>query len=340
MGSQDALSIITNTGGGFYPGDGIGIPASFTAPAAGTYYFELRVSAQAYMTKYLVGDFEYAQIQTPSYLFTSTDFFQVAGSNTNSQQTYYVSCTVPLTLGQQVTFNFLGPSAFSGPPGPAFTILGTYDWPTGGGPLNYVTTVSGFLVTAISAPSPAGTVCFAAYQAADYRVPHVPLTPPIAVSPYIMGSGSILGVTENEGAAFYPGDGAGTGALFTAPVNGNYFFNFTAQINHGHVNGQDQDIFPGSFYIQIVSPTLVYSVTDSTFASGAPGPYDYQTFVISVTIPLTASQQVFFRILGRGSGTVASGWDYIVNGPYVLGSGYAPYGAQLNYSTLITGYLI
>ncbi len=334
MGTLSVLSIITNTGGGFYPGDGAGTPASFTAPAAGTYYFEFRIQvagATSPSITYLHGNTNYARIQTPSYLFSSTDLFQATGPNTSTDEVYYTSCTVPLTLGQQVTFDFLGPSSGSGGGATAFIVQGSYVFPMGG-PLNYVTTISGFLVTAISAPSPAGTVGFSAYQNTDILVPSGPTMPTGFVS-YQLGTQAALITSFNEGAAFYPGDGAGSPAVFTAPVAGNYFFDLTI-----YVTSIPSSTYPGanplqSGYAQIITPAQNFAFQNLSFRSATV--LDSAMINVTAFVHLDVNDQVLFATYNNAN-TNPNSPSYRVNGLI-----RSPASAFTNdVATQVSGYLV
>src|SRR5690606_11788961 len=79
----------------------------------------------------------------------------------------------------------------------------------------------------------AGLICFYAYQGSHYGVPN----PGALITPvvYQLGYGVALTVNVNEGSAFYPGDGSGSPATFTAPSKGIYKLEFATVLSGGQL---------------------------------------------------------------------------------------------------------
>ena len=96
LGSELALTILTDVSGAFFEGDGVGTPASFTAPVSGTYYFKMQV---AVLTTGQATRQPVVTIITPQGNFE----FNAAINQTSWSETA-VSCTVPLNMGDVVTF--------------------------------------------------------------------------------------------------------------------------------------------------------------------------------------------------------------------------------------------
>jgi hypothetical protein len=166
--------------------------------------------------------------------------------------------------------------------------------------------------------SGAGTICFYAYQGSNYGVPTVPF----GFSSYTFGTAVALTTTVNEGSAFYPGDGAGTPASFTAPVKGVYYIAFEGQFGNG-TSGGGSVIQNG--VIQIITPDLVYAgctgqpsgqVANSAgfwYGPGNPSPRGVRVFV-STLVELDLGAVVTFASV-LTSGNSAVGTQYTINGP-------------------------
>jgi|SRR5271165_4312872 len=167
---------------------------------------------------------------------------------------------------------------------------------------------------------PAGTVCFAAYQPSDLFIVPNQDSHAFPIWPYVFGTLAPMTITENEGAAFYPGDGTGTAAVFTAPVNGNYFFSVTVAISGGRSLGGAALRLQGFInYARIITPTMVYGDTD--FASINVGAtIDNATYSVDAVVPLTAGQQVTFdvAVLNAAANTTSPGYLFRLYGPITV----------------------
>jgi hypothetical protein len=187
---------------------------------------------------------------------------------------------------------------------------------------------------------PAGTVCFAAYQPSDlFIVPNQDSTMyPFWI--YNLGTLAALTVTENEGAAFYPGDGTGTAAVFTAPVNGNYYFSVTFAVGRGaSISGVPLGLQGFTNYAVIFTPTLQYASTDlQSDTIGAS--IRNAIYTTDATVPLTAGQQVTFGVyvLNYAANTTPPGYLFRLYGPIVTAS-TPPFTTPM-YVTKVEGYLI
>ena len=74
-----------------------------------------------------------------------------------------------------------------------------------------------------SASSPTSSESFMAYQPSNYVIS--------AGSTYSLGAITVLTESFDTGSNFYPGDGAGSDAYYTAPVDGIYYFMINLQFN-------------------------------------------------------------------------------------------------------------
>jgi hypothetical protein len=319
MGSGVAMTTVLNGGGGFYPGDGAGTPASFTAPISGKYFFSFTPSMGQGFSAGVPNIIQdcYAVIITPTTNYvgysgrptasTVVASFLIASPTSNT--------TVQLTQGDVVTFQTLGPTLTNTAMGNyCYTVVGAKPanvFPTG--VANYFpTSIEGFLLEAVET---AGTVSFSAYNPTDTTVS--------AGVIYSYGSLTALTVESNVGSAFFPGDGLGTPASFTAPVNGYYAFNMISEIQ---ALGGGQ---PSTLVASIVAPGNTYSRKHFDSQTGA-GPAVSASVSVSALVTLNASDVVTFTV----SDAVAPG-GYRVRGPLA----YSP-SATLAVNNLITGYLV
>jgi hypothetical protein len=101
-----------------------------------------------------------------------------------------------------------------------------------------------------------GTLSFFAYQPTNYNVPPVAAAPGYSQASYSLGSSVSLTNPVNAGGAFYPGDGVGTPASFTAPVRGRYAFSFTSALRQGNDTINSNLIFEA--FCAIVAPSFTY----------------------------------------------------------------------------------
>lgn len=74
----------------------------------------------------------------------------------------------------------------------------------------------------VSAVPSGSAVSFSAFHPSDVTVN--------SGAVYRYGSGAVMTVEVNDGDAFFAGNGSGTPCVFTAPINGYYRFDLTAQI--------------------------------------------------------------------------------------------------------------
>ena len=107
MGSSDPMTVDLNVGGAFYPGDGAGVPASFTAPANGRYFFSflLRMSRGGGNSPSI--NTTAAIINTPTRSFGQTGnngFTTTAGSVIFTNESATCNTVVQLNSGDVVTF--------------------------------------------------------------------------------------------------------------------------------------------------------------------------------------------------------------------------------------------
>jgi len=131
-----------------------------------------------------------------------------------------------------------------------------------------------------------------------------------------MGEDVILTEIFNDGSGFYPGDGAGDPATFTAPVTGKYYIEFYVFTTTTSALSVISIVVSGD-----VSTARTYQL-DGSFAGDGSGSFH----VYSTVAEMTALDVATFSITGTSGGT--NDWK-------VLGDG----GDNLN-STRISGFLI
>jgi len=264
LGTQLALVEDYDVGGDFYPGNGTGSPATFTAPITGKYYLQLNaaVSNSPSASSTFAGT---VRIVTPARTYESTPFDGLTGSS-NHQVTPVLTVCADLNQGDVVTFQ-------------AFTPVGT-----GGGSLDgqanpIITFCSGFLV------SSGGVVGkgFSAYQSVD--------TPVLSSHTYTVGTQQALTTIFDATGGFYNGDGAGSPASFTAPFTGTYNLYFSAQF-------RQQSVGVGTVFANIVTPTFTYTVSP---ISGAGSFITDQNAHISALVALNVGDVVTFTAIAATS---------------------------------------
>ena len=148
------------------------------------------------------------------------------------------------------------------------------------------------------------TYAFSAGQAADYTVTGYGIN-------YYLGSGSVL--TTNYGtSAFYPGDGAGSPATFTAPVTGKYVFNLNLFLRFGAPSGGEE------FYLYIENTSKTYAYFHSLYATSLT---ERGNFIFTELVNMNAGEVVKFKFRGLtndpeilSAGTSISGYMLGTNG--------------------------
>lgn len=183
---------------------------------------------------------------------------------------------------------------------------------------NTVTITNG--VNSINLESEGGsvgsTVAFSAYQPSDTNVALNTI--------YSYGDLATMTVEINEGGGFYPGDGTGNPAVFTAPVRGYYMFNLTSEIR-GLGIGQNPTT---NLTATIVGPFNQYARHhyDTQSLAGASA---RASVSVSALITLNVGEQVSFTV----SNSVTP--PYVVTGPATYQPSLV---AAVNNN--ITGYLV
>lgn len=157
-------------------------------------------------------------------------------------------------------------------------------------------------------------VSFSAYHPTDVTVN--------SDSVYIYGRGAVMTVEVNDGDAFYPGDGLGIPANFTAPINGYYRFDLMAQILSS-VTGVT------SLTALIIGPNNQYARHHFDI-QGNTGTAAQASSSVMALMALNQNDLVSFAI---NNGSSAGTWT--IRGPL----NYAP-SASLAVNNVITGSLI
>lgn len=319
MGSAVVMSTRLNTGAGFFPGDGLGTPASFTAPTTGRYYFSFTTAlGQGFNngTANLVFD-AYSVIITPTNTYVGYSARPTVSVQVASwfEAVAISNATVQLNAGDVVTFQVLGPKLTNTAMGNyCYTVVGSQSanvFPVGS--TNYFpTSIEGFL---LEAAETAGTVSFSAYNPANVTVP--------GLTVYQYGIGLPLTVEINSGGAFYPGDGVSLPAVFTAPVNGYYAFNLVSELQSLAGGGPT-----ASLIASIVGPSNMYSRKHYDTQTGAAGS-SFASSTVNALIALNSGQQVTFTASNNSAGNAR------ITGPTV----YNP-AVTTSINNFMTGYLV
>lgn len=107
MGTQDPMTVDVNVGGAFFPGDGVGTAASFTAPVNGRYFFSFFLGwTRGGGTSPSINTAS-AIINTPTRSFAQVDgngFTSTAGSVLFVRESVGCNTVVQLNTGDMVTF--------------------------------------------------------------------------------------------------------------------------------------------------------------------------------------------------------------------------------------------
>ncbi len=119
-------------------------------------------------------------------------------------------------------------------------------------------------------------------------------------APYLMGNNVALTEIYDDASAFFPGNGAGSPAVFTAPATGKYFFSFIANLHTAAA-------FAGgfeTFILKIITTqrTFIYEQTQAT----ALGTDRNETFCTSCDLAVGETAQFSLQLaVTTGSST----WD-------------------------------
>lgn len=347
MGSGSVMAVNFNQGSGFFPGDGLGTPASFTAPVSGIYSFAFN----AYIKNGTVPSFNtwYCTLTSSrgSQIY-SQGFNNLSPSGGGTVQytraAETVIATINMTVGDVVTFTtYVSASSTSAT---AYVVSGNLNPGTSvPNPLT-LTYIQGWLVQASSSGGGggAGSIAFYAYQPTVYQVPRTFPT----YNFYDLGTAISLTTTINEGGAFYPGDGVSIPASFTAPVRGIYQFHLVAALQRGvPIPVQPTSLVNGGVLLK--TPTLTYcgsTGNPSTTFSGSQGswflPFPTTTDMtpvpaeVSAIVQLEIGDVVTFGTLGMSNSSSAPGTVYSVSGllsPTGTGSGTCP-------ATYVEGFIL
>jgi hypothetical protein len=318
MGSANVLTVNFNNGSGFFPGDGLGTPASFTAPVSGSYYFAFNVLLRGGTIPNQNINVAFAQIVTS--VTTQTYAAQISANGGGAPINYtfvqaQANTTLQLTAGDVVTFQpVVEISAGTG--GTAYIVSGLRGI---GSPFvpTTVTSIEGFLIQASSSGGGggAGSIAFYAYQPTRYNVPSVF---PGDYNFYDLGTAVPLTITINEGGAFYPGDGISIPASFTAPVNGLYKFHYTAALQGG-LSATSSPLVLVNGGALLKTPALTYcgptgEPSETNLGSGSDGSWFCSSggttratpAIISAIVQLSVNDVVTFGTLGITASNTSS----------------------------------
>lgn len=211
LGAEQALTELFDQGAAFFPGDGVGSPAVFTAPITGIYKFTVQTRTNQTATIRPILKVITTQLSNgvgaPSEIVNS--------SNNNPRALTTVS--VEMNAGETARFEIdLGAA------GPTRNILGN----TTASPL-IQTYVHGELV-GTTATTVSGSGFFAK------QIGSVPLSSGTTATYYLGSAGGAAGIMNelfDDGGNLFPGDGIGNEAVYTAPITGVYQFVMSININ-------------------------------------------------------------------------------------------------------------
>ena len=290
LGSQVALTELFDQGTAFFPGDGAGSAATFTAPVTGIYKFTMqtRVNTAVRPRIFVI------TTQLPNGVGAPDE--QVDGTNNNPRSLTTVS--VEMNAGETAQFRI-----DFGSSGPTRIITGG----TTSNPLVH-TYVHGELVgTAAQTVSGSGFYAYLPQQVAY----------PTSAAPYdYLGAvGSALTEIFDTDGVFYPGDGAGNEAVYTAPITGVYFFNFLFAVGGNIVDNV------GVYTTQLPNGVGIQRYSTSTGAA--------TSYTISALVQMNAGEEARFGWAASQAST------RIVDG--ALASNATKPGTQLTY---VQGYRI
>lgn len=154
------------------------------------------------------------------------------------------------------------------------------------------------------------SISFFAYPATDEQI-SLGVGPPTPVTTYYLGTGVVWDVINapgfNNGSALYPGDGAGSEMVFTAPSDGVYFFALK-------IRAQNRISVDGSIYIYpafIDGPSARQARRIDGNVTGPLSPTDH---FVSTIMELVSGDKIYFKsyyfsdeIFVGGSATLAAG---------------------------------
>lgn len=116
-----------------------------------------------------------------------------------------------------------------------------------------------------------------------------------AASPYTLGTSAVLTIAYDVGSNFYPGNGIGSPARFTAPKTGKYFLQLVAACNDPIGSTLNMEAL-------IVTPERTYR-GDATTTSGGGG-VGFLSPVCVVAADLLAGEVVTFQARNAGGATI------------------------------------
>ncbi len=307
MGTQVALTKLFDVGNNFFPGDGAGAGAVFTAPVTGKYYFEFYVVHTGQSPANGVPPSRISII-TSKRTYTHRIPNSTSQEGTKLNEIYTV--VTDLDLGETATFEILINQSI---PVLGYIINGNSSPTTTG---ENSTRISGFLIPE-GASGGNFSQPFLGIQQVDTNVPVVGGI----IGPYELGSGGNAPIVEqfDVGNNFDGGDGAGTPATFTAPETGIYTFNV------GFYSGSTNS---GSIAIGIFVNGVQAGSGAGTTGSDANIPLARE-FILS----LTMADVVTFKVNIRNSINPAATNTVLVSRPDLAS-------LQMNNLTFISGYRI
>jgi hypothetical protein len=250
LGEEVAMTEVFDVGSNFDPGDGGGSEAIFTAPADGKYLLTMNVLIQ---TGSLSSLSLYAQIETTGRKYRNK-MALVPPSASTLGYSANVSVVADMTIGQTAKYLVynMGASGYATIQGDD-TVTGEYQTFVSGVLLNTQNVAETYqadsgtaspssgtlnvLGTGSVATTAAGsTVTIAGSSSRCSFLAHQPTDAPTysgGVNYAYIGEHVVLTEIYDVGGDLFPGDGAGSPALFTAPVTGKYLLQYSVRTDQG-----------------------------------------------------------------------------------------------------------
>ena len=279
MGANIALTQFFDVGNNFFPGDGAGDPARFTAPVTGKYYFE-------FIVKFATAGIN-ATVFTQSIITTGRTYQTRTSDQAQSLNEYTV--VTDMAMGEEAFFTLINPVYLTGP---SYIVSGN-GGAQGSSNINS-TRISGFLI-----PEGASGGSFSQPFLGIQQVDTGNVTGDGTV--YLLGSAAPIVEQFDIGNNFTPGDGVGTPATFTAPDTGIYVFNvfyvnsdvsgltITTETGYILINGIINPYYYASDFTAILSVS-VFAPVSLTIGDVVTFSFVYQLVPSALSVKLLATK--------------------------------------------------
>lgn len=145
----------------------------------------------------------------------------------------------------------------------------------------------------------AGTEAFSAVNATEVHNAFGTVDAFANAVPYYLGTSLELSVLYDNGFNFFPGDGVGTAAFYTAPASGIYVFSFGVASR----NDDFLHVVP-TFIVSLITTTARKYYTNVTTYTPTSSPSAFNTtFPMTITADMTIGDTATFAVLSIQGGT-------------------------------------